>query len=462
MIAVGSFKGETVAVMGLARSGLVAAQALMAGGAKVLAWDDAPSRRDAARASGIPVVDLTRTRFAAIKTLVLSPGIPHTWPEPNPVAAAAKAAGTPIIGDIELLSRAMPAACYVGVTGTNGKSTTTALIGHILMTAGRNVQVGGNLGTAALALAPLGADGYYVLELSSYQLELIRATHFDIAVWLNLTPDHLDRHGGMAGYIAAKRRIFAAVSSMQTAVVGIDDEPSRAVADAMSRKSAWRLTRISVISAVAGGVFVEDGQLIDDRGRSADKVMDLREVPRLRGRHNWQNAVAAYAATRALGLTRADIVAGIAGFPGLPHRQEQVATVDGIRFINDSKATNAEAAGKALAAYDQEQLFWIAGGVPKAGGIAELKDFFPHICRTFLIGEAAPAFATTLGREAPHEIAGSLDRAVAHAFAAAKQAGGNAVVLLSPACASFDQFTDFEARGEAFRALVQALPGARS
>jgi UDP-N-acetylmuramoylalanine--D-glutamate ligase len=230
----------------------------------------------------------------------------------------------------------------------------------------------------------------------------------------------------------------------------------------VSRESAWRLTRISVISAVAGGVFVEDGQLIDDTGRSANKVMDLREVRRLRGRHNWQNAVAAYAATRALGLARADIVAGIAGFPGLPHRQEQVATVDGIRFVNDSKATNAEAAGKALAAYDQERLYWIAGGVPKTGGIAELRDFFPHICRTFLIGEAAPAFAATLGHEAPHEIAGSLDRAVAGAFAAAKEAGGNAVVLLSPACASFDQFTDFEARGEAFRALVQALPGARS
>ncbi len=462
MITVESFKGETVAVMGLARSGLVAAQSLAAGGAEVLAWDDAPSRRDAARAGGIRVVDLTRTRFAAIKTLVLSPGIPHTWPEPNPVAVAAKAAGTPIIGDIELLARAMPAACYVGVTGTNGKSTTTALIGHILMTAGRKVQVGGNLGTAALALAPLGADGFYVLELSSYQLELIRETHFDVAVWLNLTPDHLDRHGGMAGYIAAKRRIFAAVRGAPTAVIGIDDEPSRAEAAAVSRESAWRLTRISVISRVTGGVFVEDGQLIDDTGRSADKVMDLREVPRLRGRHNWQNAVAAYAATRALGVARADIVAGIAGFPGLPHRQEPVATVDGIRFINDSKATNAEAAATALAAYDEERLYWIAGGVPKAGGIAALTGFFPRICRAFLIGEAAPGFAATLGRTVPHEIAGTLDRAVAGAFAAAKEAGGDAVVLLSPACASFDQFSDFEARGEAFRALVQALPGGRS
>jgi UDP-N-acetylmuramoylalanine--D-glutamate ligase len=462
MIRVESFRGETVAVMGLARSGLVAAQALMAGGAEVMAWDDAPARRDVARASGIRVVDLTRTGFAEIKTLVLSPGIPHTWPEPNPVAAAAKAAGTPIIGDIELLADAMPAARYVGVTGTNGKSTTTALIGHILTMAGRPVQVGGNLGMAALALAPLGADGCYVLELSSYQLELIRDAHFDVAVWLNLTPDHLDRHGGMAGYIAAKRRIFATARGQPMAVVGIDDEPSRAVADAISRESTWRLTRISVISRVMGGVFVQEGQLIDDTGRSADNVMDLREMPRLRGRHNWQNAVAAYAATRALGLARADIVAGIAAFPGLPHRQEWVATVDGVRFINDSKATNAAAAAKALAAYEEERLYWIAGGVPKAGGITELAGFFPRICRAFLIGEAASRFAATLGRKVPHEIAGTLERAVAGAFAAAKKAGGNAVVLLSPACASFDQFTDFEARGDAFRAVVQALPGRRS
>jgi len=462
MIRVASYKGDRVAVMGLARSGLIAAEALMAGGAEVLAWDDAPGRRDIARASGINLADLTRARFAGIRALILSPGIPHTFPRPNPVAAAAKAAGTPIIGDIELLAQAMPAARYVGVTGTNGKSTTTALIGHILKTAGLKAEVGGNLGMAALALAPLGAEGCYVLELSSYQLELIRKAAFDVAVWLNLTPDHLDRHGGMAGYIAAKRRLFATVRGAPVAVIGIDDAPSRAVADSIAAESAWRLTRISVISAVAGGVFVEDGHLIDDTGRSAVEVMDLREVPRLRGRHNWQNAVAAYAAARAMGLGRSDIVAGIAGFPGLPHRQEWVATVDGVRFVNDSKATNAEAATRALAAYDREPLYWIAGGVAKAGGIAALADFFPRVRRAFLIGEAAPGFAATLGAAVPHEIAGTLDRAVAAAFAAARKAGGDAVVLLSPACASFDQFTDFEARGDAFRALVTALPGGRS
>jgi UDP-N-acetylmuramoylalanine--D-glutamate ligase len=459
MIRVESFKGETVAVMGLARSGLAAAEALMAGGAQVLAWDDSPGRRDTAQKRRIPLADLTEARFAGIKALILSPGIPHTFPKPNPVAAAAKAAGTPILGDIELLAGAAPEARYVGVTGTNGKSTTTALIAHILGSAGRSVQVGGNLGTPALTLARLGADGVYVLELSSYQLELIHQASFDVAVWLNLTPDHLDRHGGMAGYIAAKRRLFQNTRGTPEAVIGVDDEPSRGVADAVSRENPWRVTRISVTSRVTGGVFVEDGNLFDDRGRSAEKVMDLREVPLLPGRHNWQNAAAAYAAARALGLARADIVAGIAGFPGLAHRQEPIATIDSVRFINDSKATNADATSKALACYDA--IYWIAGGVPKTGGIAELAEYFPRIRRAFLIGEAARDFAATLGAKAPHEIDGTLDRAVAAAFAAAK-ADKNAVVLLSPACASFDQFTDFEARGEAFRALVKALPGARS
>jgi UDP-N-acetylmuramoylalanine--D-glutamate ligase len=460
MITVQGFKGETVAVMGLARSGLAAAEALMAGGAQVLAWDDAPGRRDTAQRRGIPLAELAATRFGGVKALVLSPGIPHSYPKPNAAAAAARAAGTPIIGDIELLARSVPEARYVGVTGTNGKSTTTALIAHILAASGRRVEVGGNLGMPALSLARLDADGLYVLELSSYQLELIDRAHFDVAVWLNLTPDHLDRHGGLAGYIAAKRRLFRNARGTAMAVLGVDDAPSREIADALSHENAWRVTRISVISRVVGGVFVADGQLIDDTRRSAETVMDLREVPLLPGRHNWQNAAAAYAAARALGLARADIVAGIASFPGLAHRQETVATLAGVRFINDSKATNADAAATALACYDH--VYWIAGGVPKTGGIASLKPYFPRIRRAFLIGDAAEDFAATLGNDVPHEIDRTLDRAVAAAFAAAQADGHEPVVLLSPACASFDQFGDFEARGEAFRALVKALPGAAS
>src|SRR5665213_1338549 len=349
---------------------------------------------------------------------------------------------------------------FVGVTGTNGKSTTTALIAHILGSVGRKIAVGGNLGTAALSLDRLGADGIYVLELSSYQLDLIDRAAFDVAVWLNLTPDHLDRHGGMDGYIAAKRRIFKNARGTAAAIIGIDDSPSRKVADALAHENAWRVTRISVISESMGGVVVKHGCIIDETGRSAEKVIDLNEMPLLPGRHNWQNAAAAYAATRALGLARADIVAGIASFPGLAHRQERVATRGEVRFINDSKATNADAAATALACYDA--IYWIAGGVPKAGGIAALTLYFSRIRRAFLIGDAARDFAATLGAKVPHEISGTLDRAVAAAFAAAQAAGGPAVVLLSPACASFDQFSDFEARGEAFRALVNTLPEARS
>ena len=460
MIAVETFRGETVAVMGLARSGLAAAEALLAGGARVLAWDDAPGRRDTAQRHGIPLADLGETSFAPIRALILSPGIPLTHPKPNSVAAAARAAGTPIIGDIELLARAVPEARFVGITGTNGKSTTTALIAHILGAVGRSVAVGGNLGTAALSLDRLGADGTYVLELSSYQLDLIDRAAFDVAVWLNLTPDHLDRHGGMDGYIAAKRRIFKNARGTAAAIVGIDDSPSRDIADALAHENAWRVTRISVISESMGGVVVKHGRIIDETGRSAEKVIDLNEMPLLPGRHNWQNAAAAYAATRALGLARADIVAGIASFPGLAHRQERVATRGEVRFINDSKATNADAAATALACYDA--IYWIAGGVPKAGGIAALTPYFSRIRRAFLIGDAARDFAATLGAKVPHEISGTLDRAVAAAFAAAQAAGGPAVVLLSPACASFDQFSDFEARGEAFRALVNTLPEARS
>ncbi len=458
MIAATGFAGDKVAVMGLARSGLAAAQALKAGGAEVLAWDDAAPRREAAAASGIRIVDLASAPFAGIRTLVLSPGIPHSFPTPHPVAAAAKAAGTSIIGDIELLARACPEPRYVGVTGTNGKSTTTALIAHILKSAGRQVAVGGNLGMPALTLARLGADGIYVLEMSSYQLELIDRLAFDVAIWLNLTPDHLDRHGGMVGYIAAKRRIFKRGTRPQTAVVGIDDAPSRATADALAEDKAWRITRISVISRATGGVFVVDGHLVDDTTGSAESVIDVTRLPRLPGRHNWQNIAAAYAAACALGLARGEIAAGIASFPGLAHRQETIATVAGARYVNDSKATNADAAATALACYDN--IYWIAGGIAKEGGIAALAPLFPRVRRAFLIGQAAKDFAATLEGRVAYSLCGTLDAAVAEASRAATGDGArDAVVLLSPACSSFDQFADFEARGEAFRKLVLALPG---
>jgi len=461
MIDVATFRGETVAVMGLARSGLVAAQALQRGGARVMAWDDAAARRDDAAAAGVPIVDLASADLAGVKSLVLSPGIPHTYPKPNPVAARARAAGATIIGDIELLAQSCRQARYVGITGTNGKSTTTSLIGHILAQAGRKVAVGGNLGTPALSLAPLGADGIYVLEMSSYQLELTESLTFDVAVLLNITPDHLDRHGGMDGYIAAKRRIFARQKSRQTAVIGIDDALSRGIADALAASGAPRVVPISAETRARGGVYVEGGWLVDDMDGKAQHVLELRRATRLPGAHNWQNAAAAYAATRALGIDAAAVTAGIIGFAGLAHRQELVATIDGVAYVNDSKATNADATAKALACYDA--VYWIAGGIAKDGGIVALAPLFPRIRHAFLIGKATEEFAATLEGRVAFRRCGDLARATTAARETAlAQRKPGAVVLLSPACASFDQFANFEERGDTFRRLVAALPGARA
>jgi UDP-N-acetylmuramoylalanine--D-glutamate ligase len=451
-IVVDFYKGRRVAVLGLARSGRAAARALKAGGAQILAWDDDPAVRGSL-ADEIALCDPAQADWRDIAALVLSPGIPHTYPEPHPAVLRAREAGAEIIGDIELLGRARPAASYVGITGTNGKSTTTALIGHILAVAGRRVETGGNLGTAALSLAPLGSEGTYVLELSSFQLELITCLAFDVAVLLNITPDHLDRHGGMEGYIAAKRRIFAHQGAHSTAIVGIDDPICRAICDELRREGPARVVPISVNERAPGGVYVERGQLVDATGRQPIHMLDLGEAERLPGSHNWQNAAAAYAAARSLGVAPEDAASAIRSFPGLAHRQELVDTIDGIRYINDSKATNADAAEKALACY--EAIYWIAGGLPKAGGIAPLAPYFRRLRHAYLIGTATEEFAATLGSSVPITRCGDLATALRAAAEDARRDGvAGAVVLLSPACASYDQFAHFEARGDAFRALV--------
>jgi UDP-N-acetylmuramoylalanine--D-glutamate ligase len=456
MIDVASFRDRPIAVMGLGRSGLAAAEALIASGALLAAWDDGAAQRDAAAARGIPLTDLAGIDWSDIDTLVLSPGIPHRHPVPHPVAAAAHTAGASIVCDIELLFRSRPAAGFVGITGTNGKSTTTALIGHVLGAAGRDVETGGNLGPPALAMRPLERGDHYILELSSYQLERVPSVVFDVAVLLNISPDHLDRHGGMDGYVAAKARIFEGQSDRHTAIVGVDDDHSRAIYDRLRARRLDSIIPIAVGRPVAGGIYVLDGHLIDDAADGSADGLDLRDLPRLSGRHNWQNAAAAYAACRAVGLDAAAIAAGFATFPGLPHRLEPVATIDGIAFVNDSKATNAGAAETALECYDD--IYWIAGGRAKAGGIAALAGHFDRVAHAFLIGEAADDFATTLDGKAPYTVSRTLPAAVraAHDRAVADGRSG-AVVLLSPAAASFDQFTDFAARGDAFRAAVRAL-----
>ncbi|HXO01106.1 MAG TPA: UDP-N-acetylmuramoyl-L-alanine--D-glutamate ligase [Stellaceae bacterium] len=460
MIAVPGFAGRRVAVLGLARSGRAAAQALIAGGAAVLAWDDSEKTR-AALAGEIALADPAYIAWNEIAALVLSPGIPHNFPKPHPAVTSARAVGVPIIGDIELLGRAQPAARRIGITGTNGKSTTTALIGHILATAGKTVEVGGNLGPPALGLKPLGTGGTYVLEMSSFQLELLDTLAFDIAVLLNITPDHLDRHGDMAGYVAAKNRIFAGQADGASAIVGIDDTICRDLAAALRRDGKVRVVPISVNEAAMGGVYVEDGRLVDALDGVPERVFDLAEAPRLPGTHNAQNAAAAYAVARQVGLSAQAAIAGIRTFPGLAHRQELVDTIDGVRYINDSKATNADATEKALACY--EAIYWIAGGLPKAGGITSLTPYFKRLRHTFLIGNATGEFAATLDGKVPYTRCGDLASAVAAASDRARSAHvPGAIVLLSPACASYDQFPNFEVRGDTFRDLVRNLPGARS
>jgi UDP-N-acetylmuramoylalanine--D-glutamate ligase len=455
MIVVDDFRGRPVGVLGLAKSGRAAAQALAAGGAEVLAWDDNAAVRDALSAA-LPLHDLTTADWRDIPALILSPGIPHSFPEPHPAVVRARDAGAEIIGDIELLGRAQPDARYVGITGTNGKSTTTALIGHILAVAEKRVEIGGNLGTPALSLAPLGRDGNYVLEASSFQLELITSLAFDIAVLLNITPDHLDRHGDMEGYVVAKRRIFARQNKAATAIVGVDDSISRDLCDELRRTGPARVVPISVLEPVSGGVYVDKGWLVDALAAKPERVLDLALAERLPGAHNWQNAAAAYAVARACGIDTAAVTAAICSFPGLAHRQELVGTIDGVRYINDSKATNADATEKALLCYPA--IYWIAGGLPKAGGIEPLAPHFGRLRHTFLIGRATEEFAATLGDTIPFTRCGDLATAVSAAAAQARCDGvPGAVVLLSPACASYDQFKNFEERGDTFRRLVAEL-----
>ena len=449
-------EGRPVGVLGLARSGLAAARALAAGGAQPVLWDDSPAARDRAEAEGWRLADLTRPREAAgLDALIVSPGIPHLFPAPHPAVAAAEAAGVPVDNDIGLWFRAMmahepegdgPEPKIVAITGSNGKSTTTALLTHVLTAAGRRAEMGGNIGRAVFDLAPPEAGDIRVIELSSYQIELARSLAPDIAVFLNLSPDHLDRHGGLGGYFAAKRRLFER-GAPERAVVGVDEPFGRFLAGSLGGL-ALPVAVTRRLKDAEQAVFMAGSHLAEWRGGKQLSSTDLREAPALMGAHNHQNACAAWGAARALGLGPRPIAAGFASFPGLAHRMERVGRVGGVLCVNDSKATNAEAAGHALAAFDAVR--WIAGGRAKEGGIASLSHLFPRIAKAYLIGEAAEGFARELGATA-HEIAGDLETAVARALA---EAAPGEVILLSPAAASFDQFADFEARGAAFRAAL--------
>ena len=509
MIPVTTLRRKTVAVFGLGASGNATCQALLAGGATVAAWDDNPASRASAETLGIPLVDLSTANWRTFSALILAPGVPLTHPEPHWTVDKAKAARVKVMGDVELFCRERARSCsiapFIAITGTNGKSTTTALIAHLLRSDGRDVEVGGNIGTPILALEPPATYRIHVIELSSFQIDLAPSLSPTVGVLLNLTPDHLDRHGTMDNYAAIKERL---VQAADQACIGIDDEYCRAIVARRQRKGY--VHAFTTRADYAEGYHVAGHTLRFDEGPDGihEQLADLNGIRSLRGLHNAQNALAAVCALGALRAviasaelsrflkldsslsrgwfeTEADFLkrcelrrrgqqltspdsanrrraacqAALASFPGLPHRMEEIGRLGKVALVNDSKATNADSTGKALAAFDHD-IFWILGGKPKEGGIASLQGYFPRIAKAYLIGESAEQFAATLDGKVAHERCGTLEAALA---AAARDSGAcpgaEPVVLLSPACASYDQFNSFEHRGEVFRTLVSAMSG---
>jgi UDP-N-acetylmuramoylalanine--D-glutamate ligase len=451
MIPLPQTSGKCYGVQGLGRSGRASVAALLASGTEVLAWDDKVSTVP----DGASRHDFTVGDWPTLDGIVWSPGIPFDHPVPHPVAIRAQQQDCPLVADIDLLATSGTEATLVGITGTNGKSTTTALLAHILQQAGHPSVAGGNIGAAALELPLLGADGTYAIELSSYQLDLCQDAHFPIGIWLNLTPDHLDRHGGLHGYAAAKSRLWRHTVLGDVAIIGTDGPFGLAEAE-RAAAAGRRVIPISGSKLPHNGVGVRNGQLVDGTAPTAKSIATLADCPSLPGPHNAENAAAVAAAALVLGLTYQQIASGLASFPGLVHRQEQVRVIDHVTYINDSKATNAESTAKALACY--ERIYWIAGGLPKAGGITPLGSWFDRIAHAFLIGEAAASFAETLANAGvSHSCDGDLLTALAAANRVAQADATRSVVLLSPACASFDQWPSFEARGDAFRDSVISL-----
>ena len=458
MIEIQSRRDQTIALFGLGASGLATARALVASGAKVFAWDDNQGQRTAAQNDSIQVSDLYARDFNDLAALVLAPGISLTH-KPHAIVQKAQAADCPIIGDIELLIEACPTTKFIGITGTNGKSTTTTLIGHMLNTAGIKSQIGGNLGPPALGFETPAKDEIIVLELSSYQLDLTQKATFDIAVFLNISPDHLDRHGNMDGYINAKRQIFrnrVNTAEPQIAIIGVDDKNGRSLYKELSQRAGWKAIAITMSGTLDDGFYASNGMLYEANAGNTKAICDLSHANSLPGSHNWQNAAAAAAVGHALKIGSENIASAITSYPGLPHRMENLGSTHGVTFINDSKATNGEAAARALACYDD--IFWIAGGRAKDDGLAVIKPFLPNIRHAFLIGEAGPKFETELDDAVPVTQCGDLETATKEAYRAASESGPvKATVLLSPACASFDQWKNFELRGEAFKSFVSDL-----
>jgi UDP-N-acetylmuramoylalanine--D-glutamate ligase len=463
MTPVTSFAGKTVAVFGLGGSGLASCHALKAGGAEVIAGDDSADNIAKAAQAGFITADLRSVSWKNFAALILTPGAPLTHPAPHWSVLLAREAGVEVIGDIELFCRERrryaPDAPFVAITGTNGKSTTTALIAHLMQFAGYEAEMGGNIGTAILSLQPPRRGRVHVIEMSSYQIDLTPSLDPTVGILINVSEDHIDRHGTLDHYAAVKERLAAGVQPRGTAIVGVDDIWCRNIADRLDR-AGKNVVRVSVRNPLADGVYVEHETIVQASGGARSEIARIGSIGSLRGLHNAQNAACASSCALALGVNRDVLQRGLRSFPGLAHRMEQVGRLGNVLFVNDSKGTNADAAAHALSSF--ADIFWIAGGKPKAGGITGLTEYFPRIRKAYLIGEAAQEFSGTLGERVPHEISETLEVAVANAASDAEAAGlRDPVVLLSPACASFDQYRNFEIRGARFRNLVNALPGVK-
>ena len=458
MITVSTYADKNVALFGLGGSGLVTARALMAGGAKVSAFDDNPDTVAKAQKEGITTADLRQCNFQEFEVLVLAPGVPLTHPKPHWSVELAKAAGVPVVGDIDLFCRERqkiaPNSELIAITGTNGKSTTTALISHVLKSAGRKVEMGGNIGRAVLDFDALEDDTIFVVEVSSYQIDLAPGINASIGILLNLSPDHLDRHGDMENYAAIKERLVAKSSR---AIVGVDDDYCRKIVSRLSQSDVL-VTPISVHDELENGIFAVGQKLFEVKEGAKSLIADLTGIGSLRGFHNAQNACVAWKTCREVGLSSEEIQVGFESFPGLIDRMEELGKVGDVLIINDSKGTNADATDMALGSF--EHIYWIAGGLAKEGGIEPLRQHFSKVEKAYLIGEAAPVFAGTLGEDVDYEISGTLDKALSHAIDDALRGKvKNPVILMSPACASFDQFPSYAVRGEVFRELVGQIDG---
>lgn len=460
MIVVDQYKDKQVGVYGLGRTGVSVIASLVAGGATVLAWDDGEAARDAAGNAGAMLMPPSDWNWMGVEALILSPGVPLHFPEPHSIVEMARQAGVPVLGDTELFARALSDSDadvkVVGITGTNGKSTTTALLSHILKRCGLSVQTGGNIGKPVLELDAPTDGTIYVVEFSSYQIDLMQSMVLDVGILLNITPDHLDRHGGMDGYIKSKRALLDWVKPDGLIAIGVDSDPAEQICTELWATHRESLIPISVGKALSHGFYVLDGLLFDGTQKLADEITDLTKIEGLPGKHNWENAAAAYVAASFLGAERARMLDALQSFTGLAHRMEPVGRLADIRFVNDSKATNPDAADKALECFSS--IYWIAGGRAKDEGIGSLAHHFPRIAKAYLIGEAMDSFGAELDGRVSYIKVGTIDEAVTRAAKDAEEAvDPGPVVLFSPACASFDQFTDFEARGDYFREAVSNL-----